>query len=168
MSDDIATLLQRHRGGSAVIDTNLLLLLCVGRFDSRLVTTFKRVRKYELADFDLIHRLATYFSELTVTPNVWTETANLASQLGEPKRSQFFEWFRLVVPRFRESYIRSADAVAEPSFIRLSLTDSGLATLARKSHLVITDDLDLWLTIQNGGGAAVNFSHIRAMNWSTR
>jgi hypothetical protein len=46
-------------------------------------------------------------------------------------------------------------------FAELGLTDAGLASLVRGNILLLTDDLDLYVTAASTGGDVVNFTHMR-------
>src|SRR5207237_10295950 len=93
MNDALENLLSRHRGGSILIDTNILLLLFVGAFDRKLIATFKRTATFLPDDFDLLLRLIGLVPRIVTTPHVLAEVNSLSGQLGEPKRTQYFAHF---------------------------------------------------------------------------
>jgi hypothetical protein len=47
----------------------------------------------------------------------------------------------------------------------LGLTDAAIAMLQSRKLLVLTVDLNLWLALQRRGVDAVDFNHLRALNW---
>ena len=51
----------------------------------------------------------------------------------------------------------------EPSYWTLGLVDAAIASVAREhSWPVLTDDLDLYLRLQDDGVTVINFTHLRA------
>ena len=77
----LADLVGKHRNNGLLIDTNLLLLLVVGIYDRRRITSFKRTAAYTPGDFQKIGWLSKQFSQLWATPNILTEVDNLGRQL---------------------------------------------------------------------------------------
>ena len=51
-------------------------------------------------------------------------------------------------------------------FDRPGLTDAALASLDRHQFLFLTDDLDLYVTLAKRGADAINFDHLRPLNWT--
>jgi hypothetical protein len=51
-------------------------------------------------------------------------------------------------------------------FDRLGLTDAAIAVVARQKFLFLTDDLDLYLMLLSPGADAINFNHLRPLNWN--
>jgi hypothetical protein len=48
----------------------------------------------------------------------------------------------------------------------LGLVDAAIATVARENKCaVLTDDLDLYVTLINQGIEAFNFTHLQALEW---
>jgi hypothetical protein len=62
-----------------------------------------------------------------------------------------------------EIVVSGRAAVSESSFQRLGLTDAAIHSAAKKrTLLVLTDDLNLWVSLQNAGIEARNFSYMLA------
>jgi hypothetical protein len=143
-----------------VVDANLLLLFVVGTAERELINKHKRLKVYTEDDYDiLVHNLATATS-VVVTPNVLTETSNLACQIGEPAKSRILEVFRIIIHKLDEQPISSQQASNQPEFLRLGLTDAGLLESLSSSTTLLTADLDLYLAAQSRGYSAVNFHHL--------
>jgi len=136
---DVHQLINRHRGGGLLVDTNLLLLYLIGR-------NFKRTQAYTIEDFDLLERFMAEFKALITTPHVLTEVSNLGDLHG-PEREAFRSLFVRTVERSIEHYHESRSVVNESCFRRLGLTDAGISALASHGFLFLTDDLDLYLTL---------------------
>ena len=61
--------------------------------------------------------------------------------------------------------IASGSVVSMKTFARFGLTDCGIEELTRNNYLVLTDDLRLSVQLQATGIDALNFNHLRVLNW---
>ncbi len=154
-------LLLKHRGGRVLLDSNLMLLWFIGLFQRALIGNFKRVSMFSLEDFDLLARLLENFRAVVTTPNILTEVSNLSGSLTDQLRSNYFASFANSVELLQEDYVLSNQAVANPLFRRLGLTDAAIAVVALRPILVVTTDFELYYRLQALGADAVNFNHER-------
>jgi hypothetical protein len=161
---DAAGLIEKHRSKGALIDANLLVLYLVGKTNNRRIRDFKPCDVFEVEDFDLLERLVGYLGKTITTPHILTEVSNLAKLHGKELAS-FRQGYRVLVEQMDEFHDESRAVVAEPAFMRLGLTDAAIAMLSRRNLLVLTGDLYLWDLLQRRGVDAVNFNHLRALNW---
>jgi len=139
------------------------LLLFLGRVNRKRIGEYKRTRKYTLDDYILLELLIEPFSQFITTPNILTEVSNLSGYLGEPLRSRYFHHFAEAIQNFVEIYSPSNAVSHSPSFVRLGLTDASISLLLnRQKCLVLTDDLDLFVHLNELGFDAINFTHVRA------
>jgi len=161
-------LLQKHRHRGAVLDTNVLLAWAIGTYDPSWLGLFKRVENFIPADAHLLQRLLMWTGEVIVTPNIMTEVANLAAQMGEPRREAFFRSWSSQISTYFEHYVPSSSVVTQPEFVRLFLTDMGIVELSRQGRLVLTDDLKLAAIIAANGDDVLNFNHVRQVDWKFR
>ncbi|KQP42476.1 hypothetical protein ASF49_01060 [Methylobacterium sp. Leaf104] len=143
------------------IDTNLLLLLVVGTASENFIRLHKRTNSYTADDFRLLVRILAYSDHVVVTPNVLTETSNLMRQFGHKGLDAVIEVFRHLVDGTVETFISSREAIAEPAFHKLGLTDAALLALQSEEIVLLTDDLDLYIASVSAGRRAINFSHER-------
>src|SRR5690606_14486178 len=97
------SLLARYRTG-VLLDTNLLLLWLIGRYDRRLIGRHKRTEAYTTDDFQLLDRLTRRCTKRFTTPHVLTEVSNLAAQVGEPIRSNLLGQFWSMLPELIEQW----------------------------------------------------------------
>jgi hypothetical protein len=104
------------------------------------------------------------FERLITTPHLLTEVSNLAALHADELRV-LRGLFKEVVGQMREFYDESRSVVEDAAFERLGLTDAAIATLCRRSMLVLTDDLQLHLALVNRGIDSINFNHIRTAFW---
>ena len=165
MTDPLEEMLNRHLGKSVLIDTNILLLLFVGGFDRTLITSFKRTAVYTADDFDLLLNLLTLIPRVVTTPHVLAEVNSLSGQLGEPKRTEYFQFFAEQLELLDERYVRSDAAAKSEWFAKIGLTDSGILAASADGLLVLTDDFRFGHFLALSDVDTINFNYLRTMNW---
>lgn len=144
-----------------IIDTNLLVLLIVGKASERFVNTHKRTSSYTIDDFILLDLILSGATKIVVTPNILSETSNLIRQFSEPGRGQIIEFFKFFVENVCEIYAESALVIENKLFNRLGLTDASILSVQEKDTIILTDDLNLYLASDALGKTVINFSHAR-------
>ena len=130
-----------------VLDTNLLILFAGGLASPRHIATHKRLGQYLKRDFDLLRGLLARASRIVVTPNTLTEAFNLSVYIAEPVRAQIKRVFRDLLTATEEIYVESGRASRHAAFDRLGLTDCVVLEAATADHVVVTDDLGLYLQV---------------------
>ena len=162
---ELATHLRRHRDEGILLDTNVLLLLWLAKFDPRLIGG-KRLEKYTPEDAVLLAGYVGQFKRILTTSTILTETSNLAALVlsGDRKLALFRRLFPLFGVSPPKGFHRCAvDGLTldESIFVRLGFTDASIAATVGTQHLLLTDDLDLYLAAQAQGAPAINFTHMR-------
>ena len=154
---------------SVALDTNLLLLLVVGRVAPQLVARHKRLRTYLPTDFLLLVDTLRQADSVVTTPNALTEVSNLAGYgMTEPLRSEIYLSLRQVIDELAESYRISRLAAREPEFTRLGLCDAVWLGAIDRETILVTDDLPLYRAALDRGIAAFNFAQLREERRSSR
>lgn len=146
------------------MDSNLLVLLVVGRVGRDLVPKHRRLQGYTAEDYDALLELIEPVDGMFVTPNTLSETSNLLNQHGEPERSRFFHMLRLLIENAEEIVVPSKIASSNSDFVRLGLTDVTLIEAATEETPLLTADFNLYVAAMRksrNAPTAVNFSHIR-------
>jgi len=161
MTDWIADLIRRYSSRGVLVDTNILLLLVVGSLDRQRIPGFKRTSQFTVEDYDVLVRVLTGFKKIITTPCILCEVSNLSAQIKAPVKTELFRRLAATIAVLDEQYVRSDTAAGHSSFSRLGLTDAGILYLSRGNYLVLTADLDLYLSLQKEGIDAVNFRHLR-------
>lgn len=162
--NSIDELIEKHRSNGLLIDTNLFLLYLIGKTNRSRIPVFKRTRQYTIEDFDLLEVLVAQFAILITTPHLLTEVSNLATLHGT-ELSRFSDMFKQIVQFTEECYEESRHIMTDTAFDRLGLADAAIAALCRRSMLVLTDDLELHVSLLNRGVDSINFNHIRTYFW---
>ena len=163
--DEIERLLVAYRSKGVLVDTNLLLLYFAGLWDPTSISTFKRTASFSTLDFQLLAQVLSLFKRIITTPNILTEVNSLSNQLPERVKDTYYRVFSRMVTILDENYVQSGTAVSVAGFSRLGLTDSVISQLAQSRYLVLTDDLKLTIHLQTNGVDAINFNHLRILNW---
>jgi rRNA-processing protein FCF1 len=164
--EHIAGLLSKYKNKGVLIDSNLLLVYCVGAHDPNRIERFKRKATFNIDDFELLARFFGFFDKVVTTPNILTEVNSLSNQLSEDIKSTYYPEFAKQIAVLEEHYLASAEVSSLASFDRLGLTDLGIAELVRGKYLVLSDDLKLVVHLQNIGVDVINFNHIRHIGWN--
>jgi rRNA-processing protein FCF1 len=144
-----------------LVDTNILLLYCVGTLDPRLIGTFKRTNTFAVEDFDLLVKFQALFAKVVTTPNILTEVNSFGAQLGEPVKGNWFRQFAGHIEVFDERPVISREVAQGDQFSRFGLTDLGILEVATGRFLVLTDDFRLSQFLTAKGIDVVNFNHLR-------
>jgi hypothetical protein len=162
--NQVESLIEKHRANGLLIDTNILLVLLVGRTNRQRIPECKRTQSYTAADYDLLERLVGQFKTVITTPHLLTEVSNLDPLSGK-ERAKFQNLYRQWVVSAKEFYDESRSLVVETVFDRLGLADAAITFVARKGMLVLTDDAPLYGMLSARGIDAINFNHIRTLVW---
>lgn len=152
----------RYRTAGVLVDSNLLLLHFVGRFDAAQIQGFKRTMHFTPQDHWVLQRFLGGFERLVTTPHVLAETSNLAAQLSGAVRERLFGSIAAEVPHLDERTAPASDLAADPAFSAFGVTDTAILHLAQGRHLVLTDDFRLSQYLSHRGVDALNFHHVRS------
>jgi hypothetical protein len=163
--DYVIELISRYKAKGLLLDTNLLLLYFVGRYDADRIHKFKRTMAFTEDEFLLLATILESFDRVITTPNILTEVSNLSGQLPKNLHSDFYSDFSARIPVLDERHTASGTIVASVHFNKFGLTDSGIVDTVKDNYLVLTDDLVLFGYLQSLGIDAINFNHIRQLAW---
>lgn len=141
-----------------LVDSNLLVLLIVGRVDRSLITRHRRLKHFTPEDYDRLVKLLADAERIVVTPNTLTETANLlAFQRGSLGEALAIELQSLIEQEV-EIVVPSIKAARRPEYRRLGLTDAALLELASEERPLLTADMRLYgATLAQDASSALNF-----------
>jgi hypothetical protein len=150
-----------RRSDKLLLDTNLLILLVIGLTDPEQIERFKRTRAYTRADYALLSRFVNGYRALVTTPNVLTETSNLAGQLAEPLRKRALAVLAGFINGAEERYYVSRALSEDKLYLQLGLTDTAVKHAAAEQIAILTDDLPLYGRLTSQGAEVFNFNHLR-------
>jgi hypothetical protein len=163
MNDYVSQLFKHYKRKGILIDTNILLLWCVGTVNRGRISKFNRTENFLPEDYDTILEVLEYFNKTVTTPNILTEVNSLVNQIGEPERSQCLQILGQGLTKLDEFYIESATVGRADNFQKLGLTDCGIIEVSRDKYLVLTDDFKLANYLQKIGIDTLNFNNLRGL-----
>lgn len=144
-----------------ILDTQLIVLLAVGRTSREIIKKHKNLTEFEVRDFDLLVRLLGSKPKLVLLPNTVSESANLLRQHREPERGSIMDTFKAVVHTHEERYIASKMATTRKEYKRLGVADAAILECCTDQNEILTADADLHVTASALGLRSTNFNHKR-------
>ena len=147
---------------SALVDTNLLLLLVVGMTDKAYIATHKRTKAYSEADYDALVSVLDGFDSLWIASHCLAEVSNLLKQTHFDKAKELLVTLRTIGVVARESHIPKDSIFNSEMYLRLGVADTGFVQKARRVSCSFTVDFELYRSISELGIKVVNFNHLRA------
>ena len=162
---DATALLNKYRGKGVFVDSNLLVLLLVGRLNADRIQKFKRTRDFTIEDFKILEELIHWFGEpIIATAHVLSQVSDLTDLSGGEKRS-INSLFQALVTKVREDQIAAKDLIESVFFSGFGLADASIAEVCKRDILVMTADVKLQIALGASGLDALNFNHVRALRW---
>ena len=146
------------------VDTNVLLLLFIGRIDETLIERFKRTREvFTVDDYRLLRDYIGKFDHMFTTPQVLAEINSFANFLPGNVRERAMKSFADLITILDEKYQPSRKIALDTEFRRLGLTDASILVAAAERFLVLTDDFRLSSVLSAHGVDVINFNHLRRL-----
>lgn len=145
------------------LDSNLSLLLIVGRAERGLIARHKRLKGYSEDDYELLIAHLRSANALVTTPNTLTEISNIASfGLTDASLDRVIRSYQAFVLDCTEVHHPSRQLVERTEFSWLGLADCAwLAVLCHGTSL-LTSDNELHIAAMLCGHASINFNHSKA------
>jgi hypothetical protein len=147
------------------VDTNLFIGFLVGKYDRRQLINCRATKAFQPADFDLLEAFLNNFVILITTPHILTEVSNLAGKLPESQHAGFRKFLGGVITSITEEPLEARKISMDESFPRLGITDTAIGLISRGKYLVLTDEFELYGSLEKRGIDVVNFTHIRMLHW---
>jgi hypothetical protein len=149
---------------SALIDTNLALLLIVGATNKEYLETHKRTRQFTKQDYDLFLSYISCFEQIWITSHCLAETSNLLKQTNRKWAEELLYSMSVIFGQFKESHISKDYIFSSDSYLRLGVADTGFLQKAKHVSCSFTVDFDLYRSVSESGAKIINFNHLRAEN----
>ncbi len=152
LADWIDRLITRYHGRGLILDASPLLLLLVGRYDSRLLKPGRRTAPCTVDHFEILQQIQLRLGHTATTPSVVTEALHHAEEFG----IGVMEEASLTLAPLAEVYEPSLSLARETRFPDLGLADASVLQLAREQRgLVATDDKRLRAALYSIGVESV-------------
>jgi hypothetical protein len=153
--------LVRYAGKDLVIDTNILLLLLVGRIDPRRIANLRCTKQFAIEDYESLESFAARFGQLVTTPQVLTEVSNwLGTSFERRSWAQAYQSLREIIAVSVEIFEPAKHLAENDYFSRLGITDVSRLSIA-DGALFLTDDFALASVLEHLGRPVINFNHLR-------
>lgn len=157
-ADEFTRLVRKH---GVLLDANVLLLRLAATFDLSLVG-HGRLDIFSAADELGLEALTAGSPRTITTPHVLTEVVNLAMRWIPRKRHYDFRAHAAESIRtLPERHVPASDVVAHPLFLRLGLTDAGIAQLRLEQVPVVSVDAPLIEALSGLGVPVLNLYNLR-------
>lgn len=147
---------------SALIDTNLVLLLVVGMTDRSYINTHKRTRTFTEEDYDLLLSVLNRFDSIWITSHCLAEASNLLKQTHKEKAVRLLSTLSVLGAKTKESHVQKSNIFGNVVYTRLGVADTGFVQKSKRVTCSFTVDFDLYQAISDLGWNVVNFNHLRA------
>ncbi len=149
---------------SLLIDSNILILLLVGSYDSKFIEHVRRLRNnYDEKDYLLVKNLVKKERKIYITPQILSEISNLTKDIRDPKLTAYIKNLISQLNRFSEEYIHMTDLFKdEKLLIKVGFTDLSVIKVAKKFKcLILTDDFVLNSISIDEGCESLNITQLR-------
>lgn len=147
---------------TAILDTNLLILLITARVGPRLLLHFKRVKSFASEDVALLTWVLSRFANVVTTSYVLTEASNLGNSLSGSDRAMWFTELARYATLATEAHIPTSLLGSQPETIRFGFADSALRQLS-KEFVVVTAEHRLSGYLEDRDAQVLNFNHLRPL-----
>ena len=148
----------RHLRAGVVVDTNLLLLMLVGRYDPKKLPAFRSTQKYSIRILEILEDLASLFRKIYATSNILTEVDNLSRQVAKAEWNGIGTALQTFAQETTEVQFPSNQLLAHEAHRGIGVTDCSILELATKDILVVTDDLRLTAQLERRRLGVINLS----------
>jgi len=166
MNKEIEKLFEKYRHKGILMDTNLLLVYLLGSsVNADFIPCFKRTNKYTKEDYRALCDIIKKFNSIIITPHIVTEVSNLSNSLKDKYKSRFSKNLEKYINEASEYHIESKMVVKSTEFRKFGLPDAAIFHILNHKYLLLTDDFPLCQYVISKKGDAVNFNHIRLLNW---
>jgi hypothetical protein len=102
---------------------------------------------------------------LVSTPHVLSQISDLTDLSGN-ELTKIRKLFRILIGDIQEKFDTARTIAESPVFERLGLCDAAIQTVCAQDILVLTSDLQLHLALETRGADALNFNHVRQLQWA--
>ena len=164
MNEYLEALIAKYRNRGLLIDSNLLILYFVGEFRRERIATHSRTKKFTIGDYFLVKAIVESFAKRVTTPNILTEVSNLAGDIPDGLRNDFFRLIREHFELLDETHCPSKSAAASTIFPRFGLTDTVITEVAAQGYLVLTADFPMANYLASIKADVINFNHHRSLS----
>ncbi|WP_422475592.1 hypothetical protein [Endozoicomonas sp. ALB032] len=146
------------------MDTNLLILYLIGKYQPTYVPKFKRTTMYSEQVFHWLNGYVSQFSKIVVTPQVLAEAWNFLEKIPEHRFKVFLDSILPTLYLVNEEYIHKDEVISTYGFNHIGITDTSIILAAKSlKYLILTDDLRAYNNFAYHEVMAININHLRQL-----
>ena len=140
-----------------------------GQLDANRVQTFSRTKNQGFTEVEIcvLEKILSHPSvKIITTPYILTEVSGfIRTEFYGKIQQQVLQIIAQFIQAVKERRPESKKLVQTEFFYRFGLTDSSILDLPPKKYLVLSIDAKLVIDLQKKGVDAINFNHLRQLNW---
>lgn len=139
-------IIARKKFDGLIVDTNVMLLFLVGKYDLDFIKNFPfhRTARYSKSDFGILEDVFKNFNKIIITPHTLTELSNLSKKVNSYRIEEYFNVFINVLLQFDELNVDKNIILKSPNLYKFGVADFAIWSIAKgKKYLVFTDDYTL-------------------------
>ena len=146
--------------GALLMDTNIMLLLVVGRWNRSRIHVVRRTAAFSAADYDLLEDQIGRYAPMITIPAVLTEVSNL---LGNDLHRHLAPTLQEVGVMLEERVPSKNRVLCDRGFDRLGFADASILLAVDPDTTLLTADVSLYLEACYRGLRTQNFNHLRGL-----
>ncbi|GEM_PF-3233923 len=163
---NIHSIESKCKRNGVLLDTSLLLVVCIGIYDVNLVEKFKKTAAFTIDDFILLKNIISKYSPLYVSPHILAELSNLSKMLPSKNMIRYFNSIEELLKKQFEIYICKDEILKEVILPEIGFADTSIFKIGLKKDCVIfTTDWKLTSILRSRNLAVVNYNEIRTSLW---
>lgn len=148
------------------VDSGLLILLIVGRYDTRFIANYKVTASFDEADFNLLANFVKHFRTIVISPHILAELSNHSFKIPQRILGPYLDVFIELAKLFEERLQTKDLILAHPCFKQLGVTDTGLIISCTEGpYFLLTIDHALRGLAEKYGVEAMHFNELRGYSW---
>lgn len=145
--DTVELYIYKYRPDGLIIDTNLLILFLVGKFDESFIEKCELLKGYYcIKDYNLLCQIIKRFKKIVITPHIITELSNLSKK--EFRDQSLLSYFSVFINLCKESFLEENNVnlkdILEVDLVIVAdfgFTDVAIYQLSKNGNFaVITSD----------------------------
>jgi hypothetical protein len=156
----------RYLRKGIAVDSGLLILLIVGRYDKSYIPEYKITSSFFPGDFELLANFVNHFRKVIVSPHVVAELSNHSFKIPQRRLSPYLDVFIRLMELFEERFLTKEVVLTHPCFKQVGVTDTGLIISCLEGpYFLLTIDHTLRVLAEKHGVDAMHFNELRGYSW---
>lgn len=166
--EEIKKYIVRDRPKGLIIDTNLLILFLIGKFEVEFIEKCKLTCNncYSRDDYDLLCQIIKLFKKVIITPHIIAEISNLSRNAIKDEKlvnylKVFIEFLKTPSLEERSISLESFFGIKINYISSFGFTDMAIHELSKNNNFAIITDDSPFYQFSNGKTPTIKFQHIK-------